>query len=269
MHKELSALAMTESNRITPSVRNATMMLLPSAFVLPLLIMLQVIDIDYDVIADSTSNILRGIIPMVALSLAWGLYISRRAGWSSAIWSKQTPGLPKILWLIPIFWFGICLARLWVTPWENFDAVYYLVLAVATIMVGFNEELLFRGILAHGARGTGAWSESRVMLVSAIGFGLFHLPNVLAGQALGPTLIQVGYAFVMGIALYAAMRVSGTILLPVAMHALWDFSTFSAKGATMPTILSLIVFAFIALIAALCLYAVIQALFVARRKTAS
>lgn len=253
--------------RITPTIPNAALMLLPSAFVLPLLIMLHVIDIDYDVIADSTSNILRGIVPMVALSLAWGLYISRRAGWSSVIWTKQTRSLPKILWLIPLCWFGICLARLWVTPWANFDAVYYLVLAVATIMVGFNEELLFRGILAQGARGTGAWSEARVMLVTAVGFGLFHLPNVLAGQALGPTLIQVGYAFVMGIALYAAMRISGTILLPIAMHALWDFSTFSAKGVAMPTVLSLIVFASIVAIAALCLFAVIQALLAERRKS--
>jgi membrane protease YdiL (CAAX protease family) len=258
---------MNTTRRIMPSIPNAALMLLPSAFVLPLLIMLQVIDIDYDVIADNTSNILRGIVPMVALSLAWGLYISRRAGWSSAIWAKQTPGLPKILWLIPLCWFGICVARLWVTPWANFDAVYYLVLAVATIMVGFNEELLFRGILAQGARGTGAWSESRVMLVTAVGFGLFHLPNVLAGQAIGPTLIQVSYAFVMGIALYAAMRLSGTILLPIAMHALWDFSTFSSKGAVVPTILSLIIFAFIALIAALCLFAVIQAMLAGRRKS--
>lgn len=258
---------MNGTPRITPSIPNAALMLLPSALVLPLLIMLHVIDIDYDVIADSTSNILRGIVPMVALSLAWGLYISRRAGWSSAIWSKQTRGLPKILWLIPFCWLGICLARLWVTPWANFDAVYYLVLAVATIMVGFNEELLFRGILAQGARGTGAWSEARVMLVTAVGFGLFHLPNVLAGQALDPTLIQVGYAFVMGIALYAAMRLSGTILLPIGMHALWDFSTFSSKGAVMPTMLSLIVFAFIVLIAALCLFAVMQSLLAGRRKS--
>jgi len=71
------------------------------------------------------------------------------------------------------------------------------------------------------------------MLVSSVGFGLFHLPNVLAGQALDATLMQVAYAFVMGCTLYASMRISGTIFLPVAMHALWDFSTFSAKTAVM------------------------------------
>jgi membrane protease YdiL (CAAX protease family) len=70
------------------------------------------------------------------------------------------------------------------------------------------------------------------MLVSSLGFGLFHLPNALGGQALGTTLFQVGYAFVMGIALFVSMRISRRILLPVAMHALWDFSTFTSKSQT-------------------------------------
>lgn len=249
---------MSSSQRITPSIRNAVLMLLPSMFLLPILSHL--LKVDYDVIADTTGNILRGIVPMVGISLAWGLYISHRAGWWPGIWPRRTPALPRVLWLIPLCWFAICAARLSVTPWEAFDLTYFLVLAAAMVMVGFNEELLFRGILAHGARGTGAWTEAKVMLVTAVGFGLFHLPNVLAGQALGPTLIQVAYATVMGVALYATMRLSGTILLPVAMHALWDFSTFSAKTATMPSPLGLVVFGCVVVIAALCLFAVIHVL---------
>ena len=69
-----------------------------------------------------------------------------------------------------------------------------------------------------------------MLLVSAAAFGLFHLPNALAGQALDATLGQVFYAFVMGCALYISMRLAGSILLPVALHALWDFSVFSSKG---------------------------------------
>jgi hypothetical protein len=123
----------------------------------------------------------------------------------------------------------MCLIRLVSSPWPSFDVSYLLVLAFAMTLVGFNEELLFRGILAYGARGPGPWSEARTMLVSALGFGLFHLPNLLVGQALNLTLVQVTYAFFMGIALTVSMRISRTILLPVAMHALWDFSTFTSK----------------------------------------
>ena len=156
-----------------------------------------------------------------------------------------------------VCWFGLCVIRLISSPWPSFDTTYLGVLTLAMIMVGFNEELLFRGILAYGARGSGPWSEARTMLISAFGFGLFHLPNVLAGQALGSTLIQVGYAFCMGCAFSISMRLSRSILLPVAMHALWDFSTFTSKSKPPGTALALASFAM--LLVTLILIAVVVA----------
>ncbi len=177
---------------------------------------------------------------MVGLSLIWGLVVSWRSGWLRPIVARQpASALPGFLWLLPLCWFGLCLIRLVSSPWPEFDASYLGILAFAMILVGINEELLFRGILAYGARGPGPWSEARIMLVSALGFGLFHLPNLLVGQAAGPTLIQVTYAFLMGITLSVSMRLSRGIVLPVAMHALWDFSTFTSKSHPPDTALSL------------------------------
>lgn len=204
-------------------------MLLPALLIFPFVGRLT--GVDYDVIADNTANVLRGVVPMVGLSLLYGFLMAWRSGWLKPIFAKQPPSaFPKFFWLIPACWIGMCLIRLVSSPWPSFDATYVLVLAVSMVMVGFNEELLFRGILAYGARGPGPWSEARTMLVSSLGFGLFHLPNVLVGQALGPTLSQVCYAFFMGVALFVSMRISRSILLPVAMHALWDFSTFTCKS---------------------------------------
>jgi membrane protease YdiL (CAAX protease family) len=212
-----------------PSIAHTVMILLPAFVILPLVGRFS--GVDYDVIADTTSNVLRGVVPMVGLSLVWGLLMAWRSGWLKPIFAKQPPSaFPKFFWLIPACWFGLCLIRLVSSPWPSFDATYLIVLAFAMTLVGFNEELLFRGILTYGARGSGPWSEARTMLISALGFGLFHLPNLLVGQALGPTLIQVCYAFFMGIALTVSMRLSRSILLPVSMHALWDFSTFTAKA---------------------------------------
>jgi membrane protease YdiL (CAAX protease family) len=154
----------------------------------------------------------------------------------------------------------MCFIRLAGSPWPSFDATYFVVLAFAMILVGFNEEILFRGILAHGARGPGPWSEARAMLVSSLGFGLFHLPNALGGQALGATLFQVGYAFVMGIALFVTMRLARRILLPVAMHALWDFSTFTSKGHPPDTAGSLASFVLLVIILILILVAIVWSL---------
>lgn len=204
-------------------------MVLPAAAFLPLLSWW--LAIDYNTIGDNTGNVLRGIVPMVALSLLWGLVVSFRAGWSGVIWRRRVPlAMPRVFWLIPIGWLLLVAVRLTATPWATLDPTYIVVLGLAMVMVGLNEELLFRGIVATGARGTGAASEARVLLVSAAAFGLFHLPNALAGQALDATLGQVFYAFVMGCALYISMRLAGSILLPVALHALWDFSVFSSKG---------------------------------------
>jgi membrane protease YdiL (CAAX protease family) len=78
------------------------------------------------------------------------------------------------------------------------------------------------------------------MLVSSLGFGLFHLPNALGGQALGTTLFQVGYAFVMGIALFVSMRISRRILLPVAMHALWDVAALVTAALTLAIVILIV-----------------------------
>ncbi len=220
--------AKTETRR-PPAIAHALLILLPAFLILPLIGRFS--GVDYDVIADNTSNVLRGVVPMVGISLLWGLFMAWRSGWLKPIFAKQPPSeFPKIFWLIPACFVGISLIRLFCSPWSSFDATYLIVLAFAMTMVGFNEELLFRGILGYGARGPDPWSEARTMLVSAVGFGIFHLPNLLVGQALGPTLIQVCYAFLLGIALTVSMRISRTILLPVAMHALWDFATFTSKN---------------------------------------
>jgi membrane protease YdiL (CAAX protease family) len=241
------------------TIPRALGMLMPTFVLLPLLGWL--VGVDYDAIADSTPNILRGIVPAVGLSLAWGIFIAWRAGWLRSIFAKQpASSLPKLFWLIPACWFGMCLVRLAGSPWPSFDATYIVVLAFAMILVGFNEEILFRGILAHGARGPGPWSEARAMLVSSLGFGLFHLPNALGGQALGATLFQVGYAFVMGIALFVSMRISRRILLPVALHALWDFSTFTSKSQTPGDVAALVTAALTLAIVILILAAIAWAL---------
>jgi uncharacterized protein len=246
------------SASVTPwprSLRRAVLMLLPAVLIFPFVGRLT--GVDYDVIADNTANILRGVMPMVGVSLLYGLLMAGRSGWLKPIFAKQAPSaFPKFFWLIPACWIGMCLIRLVSSPWPSFDATYVVVLAVSMIMVGFNEELLFRGIVAYGARGPGPWSEARTMLVSSLGFGLFHLPNVLVGQALGPTLIQVCYAFFMGIALFVSMRIARSILLPVAMHALWDFSTFTSKGHPPDTAGSLASFVLLVIILILILVAI-------------
>ena len=73
-------------------------------------------------------------------------------------------------------------------------------------MVGFNEEIVFRGLSLVAFRGAG-YKEVYVWLATSVLFGLLHGANVVLGQALAPTLTQIGFAFVLGSVFYVVRRV--------------------------------------------------------------
>ena len=100
---------------------------------------------------------------------------------------------------------------------------------LACLFVGFNEELVFRGIGVVGLRARVA--EWQVFLYTTLAFGLAHGLNIVFGQGLGPTVAQVVLACAFGAAMYVVRRVSGTLLLCMALHALWDFTIFVRVGA--------------------------------------
>ncbi|MEZ0234555.1 MAG: lysostaphin resistance A-like protein [Actinomycetota bacterium] len=88
---------------------------------------------------------------------------------------------------------------------------------VGTIAVGIAEETLTRGLVLTALRGgmgeVGAWFWSSLL------FGLLHGANIVLGQDVGPTLQQIVFAFVFGSVLYAARRSTGTLLVPIVLHA--------------------------------------------------
>lgn len=96
---------------------------------------------------------------------------------------------------------------------------------LAGLFVGFAEEVLTRGIVVNLLRRSG-YREIVVAVVSAAVFAGLHSANLLSGQALLPTLIQLGYTFAFGVCMYLALRVSGTIIVPILLHASTDPSIF-------------------------------------------
>ena len=51
--------------------------------------------------------------------------------------------------------------------------------------------------------------------------------NLVLGQGAVPTIRQFFFAFVLGSVFYAIRRISGTIVVVMVLHALWDFGSFS------------------------------------------
>ena len=85
------------------------------------------------------------------------------------------------------------------------------------------EEVLFRGILISNLKENGK-SDMSAMMISAVFFGLVHLTNIV-GMSLPNTLIQTGYATVIGLLFGAVYLKKHDILSVMIMHGLIDLSS--------------------------------------------
>ena len=68
------------------------------------------------------------------------------------------------------------------------------------------------------------------MLLSSLLFALLHCANVISGQPISTVLVTVGFAFLYGVAMYLTMRVTGSLIWPIVLHAITDPTTFLATG---------------------------------------
>jgi membrane protease YdiL (CAAX protease family) len=99
-----------------------------------------------------------------------------------------------------------------------------LLLVANAAFVGLSEELMFRGVLLSSL--LGRLGVRRAALVVAIAFGAIHSANALLTGDLGPAVAQSVMAVGMGL-WAAAIRVrTGSLLLPVVLHGLWDLALF-------------------------------------------
>lgn len=96
---------------------------------------------------------------------------------------------------------------------------------LAGLFIGFAEEVLTRGYVVRLMRSSGR-SEIAVGLVSAALFALLHGFNFFTGQPLISTLLQILYTFFFGFCMYLSLRVTGTLIAPILLHASTDPSIF-------------------------------------------
>lgn len=104
--------------------------------------------------------------------------------------------------------------------------VFAMLLFISTMMVGFGEEFVFRGMGVPAFR-NGGFSEFQVGLWTTLIFGLAHGTNIFTA---GPqALIQVVATTATGFVFYLILRSSGALVIAMAAHGLWDFSVISTQ----------------------------------------
>ena len=98
-------------------------------------------------------------------------------------------------------------------------------------LVGFVEEMLFRGFLFRGMLSGGKTAVA--VVVSALTFGMGHIVNLLAGQASFETLMQVIFAVAWGFLFTMAALKGGSLIPCIIAHAMIDvFALYGADHET-------------------------------------
>lgn len=177
----------------------------------------------------STRSVLIAIAAPLAMGAIVLLVFLRSARWPAATFTRQPVGGRWWMWIavglaiIPI------VLRLFGIDYGAFAPGVVASMFLAGLLVGFTEELIYRGIVVKLLRDAGH-REITVAVLSSLLFALSHSINAISGQPLATVAVTVVYTFGFGILMYLALRVTGSLVWPILLHALTDPTTILASG---------------------------------------
>lgn len=185
---------------------------------------------DYPTLGQTVDSVVRSLVLPEGIAVVALAVVVTGIGW----WRIATvdPTRSPLRWtmIAPLGVLLVCIARLPLVDWTALPVRYFLLLTVGVLFVGSFEELMTRGVLLVGLRRR--LPEVGVWIASCVLFGLLHLLNALAGAGIGVTLVQVVFAASFGSTLYVARRLTGNLLLPILLHAFWDFGSIGVQATT-------------------------------------
>lgn len=146
-------------------------------------------------------------------------------GWLRGLFARQPVGGRGWMWIAIAVVLFFNVLHLLSIDYGAAGIEYVLAWLFAGLLIGFAEEVLTRGYIVRIMRNAGH-PEIAVAAVSAALFSLLHAGNLLSGQPLINTLLQLGYTFGFGVLMYLAMRVTRTLVAPILLHASTDPSIF-------------------------------------------
>ena len=157
--------------------------------------------------------------------------ISFLGWWRLVLFDKSRSG-PAWIWIFPVVMAAIIANNFLGMPSGKLTFELVLWSSLGAVGVGLGEEMITRGSMVVGLRSR--FTEGKVWLFSTLLFSAMHVPNVFFGLPMANMPIQVILTFIMGSGLYVVRRMSGTLLLPIILHGLWDSSLFLtvATGGT-------------------------------------
>jgi membrane protease YdiL (CAAX protease family) len=183
--------------------------------------------VDYEHLATDRATAVRSIVVPIGLGAAFLAVAVTVLGWWHPVLFDDGRTGPAWAIAVPVLFLLAGLLGLTQVDWRSANRSVLPALALGTLLVGFAEEVLTRGVLVVGGREQG-WSPLTVFLMSTGLFAILHGLNAFFGLPWQGALVQIGVAFVGGTAFYVTRLSTGTLIAGILIHALWDFVTIGA-----------------------------------------
>lgn len=130
------------------------------------------------------------------------------------------------LWFIPLAVIGS--VNLWHGVQLNLSVGESVLYAASMLLVGFLEEIIFRGFLFRAMEKDKFWPA---VIVASVTFGFGHIINLLSGADLLGTLFQIIYATAIGFCFVAVFVRTGSLWPCIITHAaINSLSTFAVDA---------------------------------------
>jgi len=150
-------------------------------------------------------------------------------GWNGELYGRQRIYRAWWMWLGPIIALIPPAMRAAGIDWGGRPLEVVGLVLFSGLFIGFVEELLCRGIAVKMLR-DGGHGEFIVALLSSVTFALLHSANLLSGQSLRTTAIQIFYTLGFGVLMYLVLRSTRYLVIAMALHAFTDPMGVLANG---------------------------------------
>lgn len=174
-----------------------------------------------------TDPLVWGLPGKVTICLIYALMLTQMRWWRDAgfgqplSWHALREYLPTTLILVPP-------ALLLISAGTTLDAAHVVGYAAMGLMIGFSEEAAFRGLALRAFMPSG---PLRAAVLTSLIFGVGHSINLVVGQPLDNTVIQMITATMIAFVWCTARLASGSILPAIVIHSLVNFLTSVALGS--------------------------------------
>ena len=133
----------------------------------------------------------------------------------------------QMLYFLPLW--VLASGNLWGGIVPKYTGTGLVCAVISFALVGFVEEMIFRGFLFRAMLKDG--KASTAIIVSAVTFGVGHIVNLLTGHGSLETFVQMGFAVAVGFLFTMAYFKSGSLWPVILSHSLIDvFSVFSGRS---------------------------------------